>query len=252
MEQTISDVAPRTDRGVSYMKMRELKSLTGLPGSTIQHYANLGLLPGTVKTDANMAWYPPDTVDRIRLIRLLQIRHRLSLAQIGALFKNNATDDEVSVMATLHEVVFGQEDPQALSREAFLLETGLTTALVDRLISMGLLLPVSDGKFDREDVMVGSLARKVLSLGVKLEDLGFYSELVGKMAAREMRLRRGASRGMSVEENSAMTLELARMGKAFRIYLFDRTFQKVIVDSVSGAVKEKSEGSAPVADAVGG
>jgi len=69
---------------------------------------------------------------------------------------------------------------------------------------------------------------------MKLEDLTFYSELVGKMVAREMRLRKHVSRGLSVEKNSAMTLELARIGRAFRIYLFDRTFQKVIVDSVAG------------------
>ncbi len=234
MEQMISERAPCADNGAPYMKMRDLKSMTGLPGSTIQHYANLGLLPGTVKTDANMAWYSPETVDRIRLIRLLQNRHRLSLSQIGELFSNNETDDEVSVMATLHEVVFGQEDPQALSREDFITDTGLTSDTVDQLVNMGLLLPVSDGKFDREDVMVASLARKVLAMGMKLEDLTFYSELVGKMVAREMRLRKHVSRGLSVEKNSAMTLELARIGRAFRIYLFDRTFQKVIVDSVAG------------------
>ncbi|VVS93886.1 MerR family transcriptional regulator [Desulfoluna spongiiphila] len=242
MEQMISEDIPRTDRGVPYVKMRDLKSLTGLPGSTIQHYANLGLLPGTVKTETNVAWYPPDTVARIRLIRLLQNRHRLSLAQIGALFRRNATDDEVAVMASLHEVVFGQEDPQAISREAFIRDTGLTSETVDRLEALGLLLPVSDGKFDREDVMVASLARKALLMGVDLEDLTFYSELVGKMVAREMRLRRGISRGLSVEQNSAMTLELTRMGRAFRIYLFDRTFQKVIVDSVSGDDLEMKEG----------
>lgn len=240
MEQTISEDIPRTKQGAPFVKMRDLKALTGLPGSTIQHYANLGLLSGTVKTEANMAWYPPETVARIRLIRLLQKRHRLSLAQIGALFSNNATDDEVAVMATLHEVVFGQEDPQALSREAFLRDSGLAPETVDQLLGLGLLLPVSDGKFDREDMMVASLAHKALAMGVELEDLAFYSELVGKMAAREMRLRRGLSQGLSVEQNSAMTLELARMGKAFRIYLFDRTFQKVILDSVSGDARENT------------
>ncbi|WP_300672602.1 MerR family transcriptional regulator [Desulfoluna sp.] len=242
MKSMISEGTQPLDSGPPYLKMRDLKLLTGLPGSTIQHYANLGLLSGTVKTDANMAWYPPETVDRIRLIRLLQKRHRLSLAQIGSLFKDTGTDDDVSVMASLHEVVFGQEDPQALSREAFLSETGLSSETLDQLVRLGLLLPVSDGKFDREDVMVASLAWKALAMGVDLEELTFYSELVGKMAAREMRLRRSVSRGLSVAENSAMTLELARMGRAFRIYLFDRTFQKVIVGSVSGDVKAKPKG----------
>lgn len=171
--------------------MCDLKSLTGLAGSTIQHYANLGLLPGTVKTDANMAWYFSEIVDRIRLIRLLQQRHRLSLAEIGVLFRNNETDDDASVMATLHEVVFGQEDSQALSREAFIRDTGLSSDTVAQLVA--------------------SLARKVLAMGMKLDDLIFYSELVGKMVAREMRLRRRVSRGLSVEKNTVMTLELARI-----------------------------------------
>ena len=38
----------------------------------MRHYLREGLLPEPVKTSRNMAYYPPEFVDRIRLIKQLQ------------------------------------------------------------------------------------------------------------------------------------------------------------------------------------
>jgi DNA-binding transcriptional MerR regulator len=52
--------------------MRELAEASGVPAATIKHYRREGLLPEPVKTSRNMAYYPREFVDRIRLIKQLQ------------------------------------------------------------------------------------------------------------------------------------------------------------------------------------
>ena len=59
-----------TDDGM--LKMSELSEQSGVSAGTIKHYLREGLLPEPVRTSRNMAYYPPDFVERIRLIKRLQ------------------------------------------------------------------------------------------------------------------------------------------------------------------------------------
>ena len=52
--------------------MSELAEASGVSAGTIKHYLREGLLPEPVKTSRNMAYYPPEFVERIRLIKQLQ------------------------------------------------------------------------------------------------------------------------------------------------------------------------------------
>ena len=54
------------------LKMSELAERSGVSAGPIKHYLREGLLPEPVKTPRNMAYYPPDFVERIRLIKRLQ------------------------------------------------------------------------------------------------------------------------------------------------------------------------------------
>ena len=54
------------------LKMGELAARSGVSAGTIKHYLREGLLPEPVRTSRNMAYYPPDFVERIRLIKQLQ------------------------------------------------------------------------------------------------------------------------------------------------------------------------------------
>ena len=54
------------------LKMAELADQSGVSSGTIKHYLREGLLPEPVRTSRNMAYYPPDFVERIRLIKRLQ------------------------------------------------------------------------------------------------------------------------------------------------------------------------------------
>ena len=54
------------------LKMAELAEASGVSAGTIKHYLREGLLPEPVRTSRNMAYYPPEFVERIRLIKRLQ------------------------------------------------------------------------------------------------------------------------------------------------------------------------------------
>jgi DNA-binding transcriptional MerR regulator len=74
------------------LKISELAAQSGVSAGTIKHYLREGLLGGgddIVKTSRNMAYYPPDYVDRIRLIKRLQeerfmpLRHIKNVLDLG-------------------------------------------------------------------------------------------------------------------------------------------------------------------------
>ena len=62
--------------------MGELAEASGVPVPTIKHYLREGLLPEPVKTSRNMAYYPPEFVDRIKLIKQLQEERFMPLKAI--------------------------------------------------------------------------------------------------------------------------------------------------------------------------
>jgi hypothetical protein len=56
------------------LKISELAERSGVSAGTIRHYLREGLLGGDeaiVRTSRNMAYYPPELVERIALIRRL-------------------------------------------------------------------------------------------------------------------------------------------------------------------------------------
>ncbi len=65
--------------------MGELAEASGVSAATIKHYLREGLLPEPVKTSRNMAYYPPEFVDRIRLIKQLQEERFMPLRVIRSM-----------------------------------------------------------------------------------------------------------------------------------------------------------------------
>jgi DNA-binding transcriptional MerR regulator len=76
------------------LKISELAELSGVPVATVRHYLREGLLPEPVKTSRNMAYYPPEFAERIRLVKQLQEERFLPLKVIRELFDSNDGDPE--------------------------------------------------------------------------------------------------------------------------------------------------------------
>ena len=64
------------------LRMGELAEASGVSAATIKHYLREGLLPEPVKTSRNMAYYPAEFVERIRLIKQLQEERYMPLRVI--------------------------------------------------------------------------------------------------------------------------------------------------------------------------
>lgn len=64
------------------LKMAQLSERSGVSPATIKHYLREGLLPEPVRTSRNMAYYPPDFVERIHLIKRLQEERFMPLKRI--------------------------------------------------------------------------------------------------------------------------------------------------------------------------
>ena len=67
------------------LKMKQLSEASGVSAGTIKHYLREGLLGDgreVVKTSRNMAYYPPEFVERIKLIKQLQEERFMPLAVI--------------------------------------------------------------------------------------------------------------------------------------------------------------------------
>jgi DNA-binding transcriptional MerR regulator len=120
------------------LKMSELAERSGVSPATIKHYLREGLLgedDRIVRTSRNMAWYPPDMVERLRTIKRLQEERYLPLRVIR------------EILGT------GERVPR---RE---IEQRLPPEVLDRLAEIGVLSPDGRG-YGPEDVrIIDAIAR---------------------------------------------------------------------------------------------
>ena len=127
--------------------MSELAERSGVSAATIKHYLREGLLPEPVKTSRNMAWYPPEYVERLQTIKRLQEERYMPLRVIREVLGAGAR-------------VPRSELPSPLPDE-----------VLDRLIEIGALSEDAGG-FGPEDVrIIDAIAR--FRAGGYDERLGF-------------------------------------------------------------------------------
>jgi DNA-binding transcriptional MerR regulator len=133
------------------LKMSELASASGVSAGTIKHYLREGLLPEPVRTSRNMAYYPPEFVDRIRTIKRLQEERFLPLRLIRELLE--------------------QADRPRVPRRELLERFALPENVLDRLAEIGVLTPTRAG-YDADDVKIVEAVVRFRAGGFD-ESLGF-------------------------------------------------------------------------------
>jgi DNA-binding transcriptional MerR regulator len=216
------------------LKMRDLTAATGLNKSTILHYLNEGLLPAPVKTSRNMAYYSPECVERLTFIKVMQGKYRLSLGMIKEFLKAGKAGPEIEPLLELRSFIFGRpEDRELLDLDNFCRATGLSVAQVQEFREAKLLLPLEPGGFDAEDLAMGRVLKRCSELGLTPEDATFYPRLAREIVDHEMALRDRLIRGLSLEANAALTLEMTRAARALRPYVIDRLFQHRVMSRQS-------------------
>jgi DNA-binding transcriptional MerR regulator len=147
----------RRDREL--LKMSELAERSGVSPGTIRYYLREGLLgPGedVVRTSRNMAYYPPEYVERIELIKRLQEERFMPLRVIrGALEQD---PERVRALIELEDRILERaldsaEDQRRTSRREVQDSYGVPRNVLDRLAELGVLTPNARG-YDRDDVKI--------------------------------------------------------------------------------------------------
>jgi DNA-binding transcriptional MerR regulator len=166
-------LSAQPDTEQKLLKIGELAEASGVPSATIRHYVREGLLPEPVKTSRNMAYYPPEYVDRIRTIKQLQEERFMPLKVIRQLL---SSDD-------------GDPVPEAEVRRRF----EMPQEVLDRLAELGVLSPGRRGYSPSDVRIVESISR--FRAGGYDERIGFtvydtlrYKNALEAIAAEEVKV----------------------------------------------------------------
>jgi DNA-binding transcriptional MerR regulator len=156
---SVKDGGSQADGERALLKMSELAERSGVSPGTIRYYLREGLLGGgedVVRTSRNMAYYPPDYVERIALIKRLQEERFMPLRVIrGALQED---PDRVRALIELEDRILERalasaEERNRVSRKAVQERYGVPRNVLDRLAEIGVLTPTQRG-YDRDDVKI--------------------------------------------------------------------------------------------------
>ncbi len=229
MNPAIRKERPTAENGTPYHKMKDLVKASGIAKSTILLYVNKGLLPQPVRTRPNVAFYHPDCVERIAFIRQVQASHRLPLAAIKGLLKEMDRGKDVNALLDLQALIFSRSDAAEVDARELAAATGLTTDQIRLLVNSRLLVPLEDGRFDREDIAIGRLLCSGLKLGMRAGELEFYPEIAAQIVEKELDLRRRHTRALTFDEDAVMTLEMTRIARGLRAYIIDRIMQRRLI-----------------------
>jgi DNA-binding transcriptional MerR regulator len=167
--------------------MRELAAASGVPAPTIKHYLREGLLPEPVKTSRNMAYYPPEFVERIKLIKRLQEERFLPLKAIKNVLDEDP--DRAEAMLELGDQILDRALAGERSRTSAAevrKRYGMPKEVLDRLAEIGLLTPNSRGYTPSDVQIIEAISR--FRAGGYDEQIGFtvYDTLRYKAALEEL------------------------------------------------------------------
>lgn len=179
------------------LKMSELAERSGVSAGTIKHYLREGLLgngDGVVKTSRNMAYYPPEYVERIQLIKRLQEDRFLPLKVI----KSMLDDDPERALALVEledriiERALEHGESPRVSADDIHERYDLPANVLERLAEIGILTPDEDG-YDADDVAIVEAMVRFRAGGYD-EALGFtvydtlrYREALQPLVEEEIR-----------------------------------------------------------------
>ena len=145
------------------LKISELASEAGVPVATVRHYLREGLLPEGEKTSRNMAYYPPELVERIQLIKQLQEERFMPLRVIGELLDRDDADPErLRSLIETGERVFDlalADEQERISATELAERYGVPVEVVSRLAEVGVLGPDERGYSPADARIVEAISR---------------------------------------------------------------------------------------------
>jgi DNA-binding transcriptional MerR regulator len=181
------------------LKMSELAQRSGVSAGTIKHYLREGLLGSdddVLRTSRNMAYYPEQFVDRVRLIKRLQEERFMPLRVIREVMSSDP--ERAARMIELEDRILElaaelEKDPAhpRLSRDAAQETYEMPRNVLQRLEELQVLTPNARG-YDRDDVAIIEAISRFRAGGYE-EAIGFtvydtlrYREALAPLVAEEV------------------------------------------------------------------
>ena len=169
------------------LRMGELAEASGVPAATIKHYLREGLLPEPHKTSRNMAYYPPEFVDRIRLIKQLQEERFMPLRVIREVLDEDP--ERARAIVELEDRILSRalEGERTRTSAAEVRERyDVPAEVLDRLEEIEVLSPNSRGYTPSDVRIIEAISR--FRAGGYQQELGFtvYDTLRYKRAMEEL------------------------------------------------------------------
>jgi DNA-binding transcriptional MerR regulator len=198
------------------LKMSELAQRSGVSAGTIKHYLREGILGGdeeVVRTSRNMAWYPPEFVERIVSVKRLQEERFLPLRVIRELLRDHP--QRVEALLELEDRILERATAAAgertrTSRRAVEEAYDVPRNVLERLEQLEVLTPNARG-YDVDDVKIIEAISRFRAGGYD-EAIGFtvydtirYREALGPLVEEEVRVLLGRLAG-TVDEDRAVEI----------------------------------------------
>jgi DNA-binding transcriptional MerR regulator len=173
------------------LRMRELAEAAGVSAGTIKHYLREGLLPEPIKTSRDMAYYPREFVERVKLIKQLQEDRFLPLKVIKEILENGEEGEGPERLRALIELedrvlerALGRQGDKGLTEREVKQRYRLPGEALERLEKLEVLTPrVRNGarRYGPDDVQIIEAVSRMRASGYS-EALGFtvYDTLIYK------------------------------------------------------------------------
>jgi DNA-binding transcriptional MerR regulator len=207
------------------LKMSQLAERSGVSAGTIKHYLREGLLPEPVRTSRNMAYYPPEFVERIQLIKRLQEQRFMPLKLIKGVI--DVDPDRARRMVELEDRVLERaaaaQERGRVSRGDVRRRYDIPENVLRRLEDLEILSPNARG-YDSDEVAIIEAISRFRA--------GGYDERIGFTVYDALRYREALA--PLVEEEVAT--------------LVDRLAGEVEVDRAAEII---AAGAAPLRDLIG-
>ena len=140
------------------LKISELAERSGVSSATVKHYLREGLLGNeddVLRTSKNMAYYPPEFVDRVRLIKRLQEERFMPLRVIRQLLGEDPERAArlIELEDRILERAIEASETGRVSRSRARETYDVPANVLDRLEALGVLTPNARG-YDADDVAI--------------------------------------------------------------------------------------------------
>jgi DNA-binding transcriptional MerR regulator len=202
------------------LKISELADRAEVPVATVRHYLREGLLPEPVKTSRNMAYYPPELVDRIRLIKQLQEERFMPLRVIRELLEREDADPErLRAMIELEDRILERalvEERERVPVGEVAERYGVPREVLERMAALGVLTPDAGG-YSPSDVRIVEAVSRFRAGGYD-ESLGFtvydtlrYVNALRPLVGEEVNVLRNRLAG-DVDPERALEIVAAGIG----------------------------------------